>query len=1418
MQRVKYINESKQDEIKFHKWWLDNYDIEDYYDDFIKLRPSLKSPYNDYYYWMKRNPQELVDYIDNIKDKRNSKAYTNSKAKEGAQLIYSDKNWKVYKITSYEAAVKYGKGTKWCISGSKAWHNGEDGEEFFNNYVDSGTTFYFYINSDGNKYALAMYDNIGSGLNYDVYTSSDVKTLTIPNAPSIKGLPNLTYKNCNELWCALVADNRIPLNWFNVNKCIVKYAKDYFDEDMTILDNAYDIYKWVSSHIPDGYLEANNSNKDWSGDIPQYEVALDSYCDSQLFLDPIQDNSISSKYDISIGNYEKIDYLVIVSDGDFSTLYPYKSFMSFCTKFFQMEDTSFNDFALNCVLPDCLNLLDRGKLSVDEFTDLGLSEEWLNSKMEQMFRNKDLTESFNNSYITLYRVDSDRPIGEFDNASIFFTDNLDYYSGSQTGYKKERANTYLFNINNAKVFDPMRELNLDPDTWSVIWGKTEDFDRLGILWENDGYDDWENGDPDIGYTSTDDLAEWGRTNGYDVTVLRDIPNDFGYGKPYTEYAIHNSRYLKRKDIKEAMNEFEYKDIINESHDWKYGDKFIDDGSYAIGTWKAMLVEKQLKEYFEKIDDSDTDFVSDDAHETYYRIASRIKRDGLDKVVVDSKKNLYVVSFGGEEIHEYLRVNSKKYNAVDIGNDYLVGYALDASQFDKYCVSKDGSLLWDAHGDYYGSPLIIYRNDKIILFFIDVYLEGKKFYDRCQRSLMVSELGGHPSLMLIPGNEEEDTSDEVYEWDLNEYVNFCNKKATNESLTESKNDYGNLFKWIEWCYFNVDIPEDNANYTVGTYSPETILSIYQSNKNKFKGKPLANLYYYLSEFDISNNAPKSKMKNRDNYYKFILELTSVYNEKSKKERNKIATDGAEVLYEDTNWVAYAIHNYEASRKFGYGTTWCISSSNKQYWDNYTYDEYEDDETRGKAKFWFILNKKNKNIKFACQLGGIDRIYKIYNAQDNVVPFIPCGPKVDNEDLSKPYNWDVCEGFIELAVQECFEDEYKEEIRLSKHDVNALKNSDSTIEINANSEDATEFLFKVHGPDNSNIELIVSEADTNCHFNSNAVGDIGCWYIESAISKSHDKHKSITESKKDNDNFLKWLKWCKENVDIPTSISQFSIGAKDYQEIYDIYMKNKDRLGPWSKNMYSMMKDFDISRETAKNSHKNADNYSSLIASLSSLPKTKTQRSKEAEEGTELIYEDSNWLVYNISTYGAAKKLGYGSSWCISSSNPEYWDDYRDDNGDEPPFKFVVSKKDRRVKFAVHIVDGGINKIYNMGDDVVPYIPNGPTVDGDDYSEVYDEGILEAYVRCWYDSVQEWIYDDKDAMDDKYFVNTLETIGGTSNWYVKEVESLDVDGSNWKLHIVDEDGDELITLKLEPSEDSTYDDDSVGFIGNWQLYAN
>lgn len=125
---------------------LNNFLGDEYYSKFTAIKDKIKDPeYKDIYKMVKKDPDEVKDYIDNFQSKTDVRRAAKV---EGATKLYEDDEWVVYKITSYPAAQFYGKNTRWCITGRYEGHE-ERGEEYFNKYINQNKLdggYYFYIN------------------------------------------------------------------------------------------------------------------------------------------------------------------------------------------------------------------------------------------------------------------------------------------------------------------------------------------------------------------------------------------------------------------------------------------------------------------------------------------------------------------------------------------------------------------------------------------------------------------------------------------------------------------------------------------------------------------------------------------------------------------------------------------------------------------------------------------------------------------------------------------------------------------------------------------------------------------------------------------------------------------------------------------------------------------------------------------------------------------------------------------------------------------------------------------------------------------------------------------------------------------------------------------------------------------------
>lgn len=298
--QVETLKESKQDTENFRSW-VDKSFRKDYpnkdestYEEetnslvnkFETMRKSLKSPQNDYYYWIKQNNlKELRNFLDDTEVTLQTKKEEEDKAKQGAKLLYSKDGWKVYEITNYEASAKYGKGTKWCISGSKRWSNNEDGRQYWDDYVNKGIKFYFFIDKDEHKYALAIYPNN----DFELFNELDASIGYIPNAPIVKEIPVDYYtKNDFRVFRNLFLSNKLP------NNLSEKLILDLMSNDTRESINVplEDVVSYVDGDIPDWYLEFEavkdglisplrykeltgdtyEEDEDWDGDFPFVNV------------------------------------------------------------------------------------------------------------------------------------------------------------------------------------------------------------------------------------------------------------------------------------------------------------------------------------------------------------------------------------------------------------------------------------------------------------------------------------------------------------------------------------------------------------------------------------------------------------------------------------------------------------------------------------------------------------------------------------------------------------------------------------------------------------------------------------------------------------------------------------------------------------------------------------------------------------------------------------------------------------------------------------------------------------------------------------------------------------------------------------------------------------------------------------------
>ena len=165
---------------------------------------------------------------------------------------------------------------------------------------------------------------------------------------------------------------------------------------------------------------------------------------------------------------------------------------------------------------------------------------------------------------------------------------------------------------------------------------------------------------------------------------------------------------------------------------------------------------------------------------------------------------------------------------------------------------------------------------------------------------------------------------------NSYWERRNKKKVDESnLNESKKD---IEKFRQWA-------------------GQELADRFFKQKNRLKGKE-SDIYYWMGlEKTLGKYVALGELK-------FTLRGLEEY--PTSKERNRLAREGSEKIYEDSSWLVLRIDTYEASKKYGKSTSWCISSNDDcSHFDNYSdlNDIYFYIDKKTEDRFALVMSSKN-----------------------------------------------------------------------------------------------------------------------------------------------------------------------------------------------------------------------------------------------------------------------------------------------------------------------------------------------------------------------------------------------------------------------------------------------------------------------------
>lgn len=473
MDKNNFLVEAKADIDRFKNWLLqygndDEESLTPYLDYFLSVRNNIKSPYNDFYHWIKNSTQkDFLEYIIQLKNDREEKNRVKTAEKEGAELIYSDDTWKVYHITNYEASAKYGKGTKWCITGTDRWNDGNSGKDTFKQYHETNhVEFYFFIKNGTEKYAVALYPD---GETTEIFNAEDVSIAYIPDAPHIEDFPDVSIKDDKKLLINAIASNKIPDNI--IMNAMIELTSNSDDYSIYVTDNPKVASSVMSEKIPDGYLEYNAVE---IGELTpeEYEaITGEEYYEGGWdgdWADIDLGDEYSTKADAcDIERFKKHKYWIFFTDfnswssGD---LYYADDSVGLFNNVSQMLDFKSMYEFIEAIADMILIDVKEGKVSRELLTNLGISNEYIDSLSETYH----LTESLESDYESLVKMSIDN-MNKFLDEFGFEVELVDYdfkedALGMFVNSVQDNASVFPIALNKELIINKSDEYEVDLDT------------------------------------------------------------------------------------------------------------------------------------------------------------------------------------------------------------------------------------------------------------------------------------------------------------------------------------------------------------------------------------------------------------------------------------------------------------------------------------------------------------------------------------------------------------------------------------------------------------------------------------------------------------------------------------------------------------------------------------------------------------------------------------------------------------------------------------------------------------------------------------------------------------------------------------------------------------------------------------------
>ena len=126
---------------------------------------------------------------------------------------------------------------------------------------------------------------------------------------------------------------------------------------------------------------------------------------------------------------------------------------------------------------------------------------------------------------------------------------------------------------------------------------------------------------------------------------------------------------------------------------------------------------------------------------------------------------------------------------------------------------------------------------------------------------------------------------------------------------------------------------------------------------YRAKAIENFFHW-NRFIRDGKKDLNSVVDFEELFQLVEEAKPLYQEWQKKQEDKDAEAGQEVLLDDTDWKIIAIHNKGAACKLGKGTEWCTAAPGLNYFKEYY---------RPNDPLFFILDKIN-NARYQFHFGS------------------------------------------------------------------------------------------------------------------------------------------------------------------------------------------------------------------------------------------------------------------------------------------------------------------------------------------------------------------------------------------------------------------------------------------------------------------